>query len=92
MIQRGGGTGVFRKLSPTAFIVAFAVGLFVCYVTAPPPQVVVRHPSPYNAGRVMYTSQGGDCYTYEALKVPCPASGARSQPVEDFSLQPNHNP
>lgn len=77
------------------FILAFSIGLFVCYVTTPPPKVVLKFPSPTNAGQVMYTDKEGQCYSYKAEKTNCPTKGTvQAQPVmEDFRNQRNqlHN-
>jgi hypothetical protein len=36
------------------FIIAFSVGIAACYLIAPAPKVVVKFPSPTNAGKVVY--------------------------------------
>ena len=41
-------------IRPLWFFAAFAFGLLACYVLQPKPEVVVRFPSPYNAGKVVY--------------------------------------
>jgi hypothetical protein len=71
------------KVRPLYFFAAFAVGLLACYVMAPRPEVVVKFPSPYNAGSVVYEDRAHNCYTYEASQVACPrdASSVRPQPV-----------
>lgn len=60
------------KLNFFVFIVAFAIGLFYCYVSTPPPEVIVKFPSPYNAGKIVYKDNAETCYTYKADKVECP--------------------
>lgn len=68
---------------PVWFFSAFAFGLLVCYVIQPQPEVVVRFPSPYNAGQVVYRDKADNCFTYESAEVSCPADGVgvRPQPV-----------
>lgn len=65
---------------PLWFFSAFAIGLLVCYVIQPQPEVVVRFPSPYNAGQVVYRDKADNCFTYESTEVSCSAE-ARPQPV-----------
>lgn len=75
------------RLNLFYFVLAFSVGLFICYVMTPPPEVVVKFPSPYNAGKIVYHDKADNCYTYRADAVACPKdrSLVKSQPiVEDF--------
>lgn len=62
----------FDKLKPLYFFIAFAVGLLYCYVSKPKPQIVVKFPSPTNAGRITYKNDDGSCYKFEANKEACP--------------------
>lgn len=78
------------KINPFYFFLAFAVGLLFCYISTPKPEVVLKFPSPYNAGKVTYTDKANSCYKYKAEKVECPANKAmiKDQPIlEDFSGQ-----
>jgi hypothetical protein len=75
------------KIRPLYFFAAFSIGLFMCYIMAPAPEVVVKFPSPYNAGRVVYKDKADTCFKYNASKVSCPLdkSAIKAQPVmEDF--------
>ena len=76
----------FDKINPLAFFLAFAFGLLFCYVTKPAPQMVVKFPSPQNAGSVVYKSKADDgCFKFEAEKVSCPYDKnlIKPQPVGD---------
>lgn len=79
---------ILDNIIPLYFVLSFAVGIFFCYITNPPPQVVLKFPSPTNAGKVSYKDKEGQCYSYKAQKTECPAWGKGTilpQPVmEDF--------
>ena len=72
------------NLRPLWFFSAFAIGLLLCYVMQPKPEVVVRFPSPYNAGQVVYRDKAENCFTYRSTEVSCPANGdgVRPQPLQ----------
>lgn len=76
---------ILKRIKPLYFFIAFAVGLVAVYYTTPPPVVVTKFPSPYNAGKVNYRSVQDDnlCYTYRASSVACPLDQSliRKQPV-----------
>lgn len=75
------------NLRPLYFFGAFAVGLLFCYLVTPAPKVVIKFPSPYNAGQVVYKDSADACFKINADKVQCPseASAVRPQPLmEDF--------
>jgi hypothetical protein len=63
------------------------VGLLVCYVMEPQKKVVLKFPSPSNAGKVVYVDKQGQCYKYNVQKLDsCPSTtNVKPQPVmEDF--------
>ena len=63
---------LLSKLHPFYFFISFAIGLFIVYIFHPPPQVVVKFPSPYNAGKVVYKDETDSCFVYKADEVSCP--------------------
>lgn len=79
---------MLSKLSPFYFFISFAIGLFFVYILTPPPSVIVKFPSPYNAGKITYRDTSDTCYVYKADRVECPIdkSKVRAQPVyEDYN-------
>jgi len=72
------------KIRPLYFMIAFALGLLYCYVTKPKPELVVKFPSPQNAGKVVYRNDDDTCFKYEASKVECPRDKnlIKPQPVD----------
>jgi hypothetical protein len=80
----------FDKIQPLYFFIAFAIGLLLCYITNPKPDIVMKFPSPYNAGQVIYKDKANTCYKYQADKVSCPTDKAliKPQPIqEDFKAK-----
>ncbi len=72
------------------FLVSFAVGLLACYIMAPPPDVVIKFPSPYNAGKVTYKDKAGTCFAFKADAQACPVDRSliKDQPImEDFRIK-----
>lgn len=75
---------MLSKIHPVFFILAFAAGLFACYITHPKPEIVVKFPSPYNVGSVTYKDEeNNSCYKYRADKHECPrdSSMIKEQPM-----------
>lgn len=73
-----------KNLNPFVFIVSFAVGLFIVYIFAPAPTVVIKFPSPSNAGKVVYRDKSDNCYVFKAESSECPAdkSKIKEQPLD----------
>lgn len=69
-----------KSISPFYFLVSLAIGMFLVYITTPPPEVIIEYPTPDNAGKVIYkdTDRSADgsesCYTYMAKEVSCPTN------------------
>lgn len=78
---------MFGKLNLFAIIVSFCIGILYVYISTPPPNVVMKFPSPYNAGQVIYRNKAEECYKYDVEEVDCSsADNVKSQPVtENFT-------
>ncbi len=75
---------MLTKLNPFVFVSAFAVGMLFIYVTTPAPEVVIKYPTPWNAGNIIYKHETADtCFVYNASKTSCPddTSLIRPQPI-----------
>jgi hypothetical protein len=78
---------MFECIRAGYFFTALALGLMYVYMWTPPPQVVVKFPSPYNAGKVIYRDRDHNCVKYRSERVTCPMdqSKVRPQPImEEF--------
>ncbi len=76
------------NINPLYFFIAFAIGIFVVYIITPPPEIILKFPSPYNAGNVLYEDKAHNCYKYHADKVACPKEKSliKPQPIlEDYT-------
>lgn len=62
----------FKNLNPLAFFISFALGIFICYIKAPAKRVVYRHPTPKNAGKIIYHDDNDKCFKYKYNEVKCP--------------------
>lgn len=75
----------FERIHPFYFFLAFGIGLFFCYITNPKPELVIKFPSPYNAGKILYKDKADSCYKYKADKVECPIDKSliKEQPITE---------
>jgi hypothetical protein len=60
-------------IDPLYFLIALCIGLLYTYITAPQPQVIIKYPTPFNAGKITYVDQNHVCYKYQMKRVNCPA-------------------
>jgi hypothetical protein len=63
---------LFDYIDPLIFLISLCVGLFYTYVTVPYPQVVIKYPTPFNAGKITYVDKNNVCYKYQIEQVNCP--------------------
>ena len=70
-------------IRPLFFFGALGAGLLFCYLSSPPPHVVVKFPTPYNADSTVYKDESNTCYKYAAEQVACPADKSliKAQPL-----------
>lgn len=64
----------FDYIDPFYFLVSLCVGLLYTYLSAPVPQVVIKYPTPYNAGKITYVDDAGVCYRYKVEAKQCPSN------------------
>ena len=57
-------------LNLKVFLIAFFVGISMCYFLTPLPVVVYKFPSPFKKSEV-YEDRAGSCYEYQSTQVPC---------------------
>jgi hypothetical protein len=55
-----------------AFFIALAIGLFFTYIYAPQKKIIIKWPTPENAGKLVYKDYSELCYKYKAKEISCP--------------------
>lgn len=68
------------RLNMSALVVSFAIGILYTYLVTPAPKVIVKFPSPFNAGKVMYRDSSDTCYMFRSDAVEC-AGAVLPQPL-----------
>jgi len=71
-------------IDPFWFILSLGVGLLYVYLTTRSPEVVIKYPTPENAGKIVYHDSNDVCYKYRAEKVACPVDKSK---VKQFPIQ-----
>ena len=77
-----GGALQSFKFNIIAFIIGFIIGMCYIYQKQPPLTENIVYPTPFNAGKITYKNNNGDCFQYTAEPVDCP---------EDESLIKQHS-
>ena len=53
------------------FFLAFILGMFYVYISAPKPRIIIKYPTPYNANKIVYKNGNDMCYKYSAEEIKC---------------------
>ena len=69
---------------PLYFLISFCIGMFFVYLSTPKPKVIIKYPTPQNAGKVIYKDNSGVCYKYMAEEVKCPSN---TKEIKMFDIQ-----
>ena len=75
---------LLQYIDPLYFFAALCLGLFYTYITAPKPQIVIKYPTPFNAGKVTYIDQNNVCYKYQIRKTQCPVDKTK---IKKYNFQ-----
>jgi hypothetical protein len=65
---------LFDYIDPVYFAAALIIGLLYTYLTSPKNLVVVRYPTPENAGKITYKDAADACYQYQVIPTSCPTN------------------
>lgn len=84
------------RLNFLALIISFGVGLLMTYLIKPAPKIIIKFPSPYNVGNVMYRDKSDMCFMYKSEAIACDQEDQKSilpQPLlfEDFRSRSRPN-
>ena len=76
-------------INPLAFFIALAIGLFLTYIYSPPKKIIIKWPTPENAGKVIYRDSDNteSCYKYKANEVSCPEDKSE---IKQTEIQDNY--
>jgi hypothetical protein len=82
---------IFDFLNIKYFLVSFATGILIVYLNTPPPEIIIKYPTPLNAGKIIYKDDAGVCYKYKANEVECPTNGGEIE-VQPLQYIENDEP
>jgi hypothetical protein len=68
---------LFNKLNPFVFFLSFCFGIFICYITSPQPQIIIKYPTPENSGIYQYIDKASNCFKYVPQKIKCPIDNSQ---------------
>ena len=64
---------LFKKLDIFIFFISLCIGLFMCYITNPTHEIIIKYPNPENTDIITYIDEASNCYKYDIEKLDCPA-------------------
>ena len=80
-----------KYLSLKCFIISFCVGIFMVYITLPLPEIIIRYPTPFNAGKIVYKDNADLCYVYDSKEMSCPKKGILNTPLQFVNNKDKNN-
>jgi len=61
-----------KYLDVPTFIIAFAIGLFFVYISAPKKQTIFVYPTPDNHKDIIYKDRAGICFSFKPVQTEEP--------------------
>lgn len=65
---------ISKYINIPVFIISFALGLFVVYITAIDNKIVYVYPTPENQELMLYRDKANQCFAFEQKEVTCPSN------------------
>ena len=60
-----------KLFSFPVFLISFAIGILIVYLTSPPPRPIMVYPTPENVSELLYRDQASQCYRFMPKEVKC---------------------
>jgi hypothetical protein len=76
-------------IDPYYFLIALFFGLFMAYISTPVPDIVIKYPTPDNAGKVIYRDSADVCYKYQANVIKCPKDESKIKKMKFQHIDPS---
>ncbi len=73
---------MLKYIEPFYFFIALFIGMFFTYISTPIPDIIIKYPTPENAGRVIYKDDADVCYKYRAEEVQCPSDKSKIKQLD----------
>jgi uncharacterized membrane protein YgcG len=74
---------ITKHIIPFYFFIALFIGLFIAYVSTPVPDIIIKYPTPNNAGKIVYKDDSNVCYKYKVDEVTCPSDKSKVKNMGD---------
>ena len=68
---------MFDHIRPVPLLAGIALGIVGFLFVKPQQNVVLKYPTPENAGKMVYKDKNGVCYQYKATSVDCDKNESR---------------
>lgn len=72
---------MMKLFSFPVFLISFAIGVFIVYLTSPPPREIMVYPTPENVGELLYKDTANQCYKFLPDQVECPKDETKIRKV-----------
>ena len=60
------------KINLFYFLLSLCFGLFLCYITSPIPDIIIKYPTPENSEKEIYKDNADNCFRFKSIEVKCP--------------------
>ena len=72
---------ILKFINVYAFLISFAIGMFVVYVTMEDTRKIYVYPTPENVDLMQYRDKTGTCFAFQETEVTCPTDPAKISEV-----------
>ena len=66
------GLNLLKFFNIPAFLISFAIGMFIVYVTLDDTRKIYVYPTPENVELMQYKDKTDSCFEYKQKEVSCP--------------------
>ena len=71
-----------KLFSLPVFLISFAIGVLVVYLTSSPPREIMVYPTLENVGDLLYRDKADSCFRFTPREVSCPKNKAEIKKIQ----------
>lgn len=80
---------MLKFIEPIYFFISLFIGIFFIYISSPPPNIIIKYPTPENTNNLIYKDDADTCYKYIANEIQCPSDTSNIKIINPQYLENN---
>jgi len=74
--------GLTKYINVYVFLLSFAIGMFMVYITMDTSRKIYVYPTPENVDKIQYRDKTNTCFSMKQTEIQCPKDESKIQKIK----------